>query len=469
MRSLAHLSVWAGLFLLLLPVSGTGQVTPSEGLVECFAVGQGGVFVDFGGLGGNASVEGAPGNYLNCDCVTTTTLCSTDGTALTVDFTAFTIFAAFDWLVILDAPNLMEEVYPLSIMDDPANAAFQLFNDADGVGDGGSENYGPGAENGIGTLGTMPTNTFTSTNPAGCLTFVFRASGVVDDPGWEADLSVASGAPHPGDNQLCNPPSCPSPEDLFVFDVTAEGASLSWSPSDSTDTYIVEYGPAGFTLGTGTQIMVTGTELMLTDLLENTQYEVYVYGDCGSGDLSFPDGPAAFQTDFINPPPTCIYTLDLYDSFGDGWNGSFLGVTVNGTTTTYTLNNINDDGEFASFTFPVFEGLPVVLEYTAGSFQNEVTYFLYDSDGFEIFSDGPFPSTGEVYNELGFCPACPAINPNSIVITGVTAESAIVAWTTNGVTSNYIVEYGPAGFTPGTGTQIPVTGTDALIDGLSEN
>ena len=469
MRNFAQVFLWAGVFTLFLPMNGNAQVTPTEALVECFAVGQDGVFVDFGGLGGDASVEGAPGNYLNCDCVTTTTLCSVDGSALTIDFTAFTIFAAFDWLVILDAPNLDEEIYPFSILDDPANAALQLFNDADGAGDGGSENYGAGAENGIGTLGTMPTTTFTSTNPAGCLTFVFRASGVVDDPGWEADISIASGEAHPGDNQVCDPPSCPAPTDLLVFDITAESAMVSWSPSDSTDTYIIEYGPAGFTLGTGTQTTVMGTSFMLTGLDEITQYDVYVIADCGPDDQSFPAGPFTFITDFINPPPMCLYTLELYDSFGDGWNGSDIEITINGVSTTYTLDNINDDGFFNSFTFTVLEGLPVEVVYSPGGFENEVSFILYDSDGFQIYADGPFPTTGLIYNELAFCPACPAIDPSSIEITDITASTISVTWMGNGIATDYIVEYGPAGFVPGTGTQIMVNGTDALIDGLDEN
>jgi len=447
----------------------SAQVTPETGMIECFSVGEGGIFVDIGGPGGDASVEGAPGNYPNCDCVTTTTLCSVDGTPLTVEFTEYTIFAEFDWMVILDAPNLDEEVYPFSILDDPANVNLQLFNNSDGIGDGGSENYGQGPDDGNGTLATMSSTVFTSANPTGCLTFVFRASAVVDDPGWSGIISVAGGGAHPGDDVLCDPPSCPAPEELTAFDVDFESASLSWMASDSASSYIVEYGPAGFTLGTGTQIMTSNTDILLSGLLENTLYHVYVIAECDMGELSFPDGPVTFQTDFVDPPATCLYTIELYDSASNGWGTSNLVITVNGIPTTYTLDNINDDGAFAAYTFPVFEGFPVVVEFNSGTSPNQITYILYDSDGLVLFEDGPTPASGEVYNELAFCPACPAIDPASITVFDVAAETAAVSWTSNDVTSNYIIEYGPTGFTPGTGTQVSVTGTDFILTGLMEN
>ncbi|MBR9919851.1 MAG: T9SS type A sorting domain-containing protein [Bacteroidetes bacterium] len=457
------------LMCLALPFSLLAQVTPGEGAVECFAVGEGGVFVDFGGLGGNDDVEGAPGNYLNCDCVTTTTLCGIDGSAVTLEFTSFGVFASFDWVAILDGDNPMDETYPHSVLTDPDNANLQLFNNADGVGDGGSENYGPGAENGITDLAGMPTTTFSATNPTGCLTVVFRASAVVDDSGWEANISLSSQEPHPGDNANCDliNVACPPPSNVQVIDVLATFATVTWTASDSTDTYEVEFGPEGFDVGDGTSVSVSANDLQLSGLEENTCYDVYVTSICPDGETSPPVGPITFCTPFINPPTMCTYTVEMFDSFGDGWNGSFLDIDVNGTITTFTLDNINDDGEYAIYTFDVLDGLPVVINYTAGAFQNEVTYNIYDSDNIIIFSDGPNPQTGLVYEEDAVCPDCPSVNPSTVSILDIGTNTVDLIWNGTSEAVGYTIEYGPAGFPPGFGLTTSVADPFVQITGLN--
>ena len=220
------------------------------------------------------------------------------------------MFAEFDWMVILDAPNLLEEVYPSSILTNPDNVNLQLFNNADGVGDGGSENYGPGAEVGIGYLPNLPTTTFTATNPSGCLTFVFRASAVVDDSGWEALISLPTGAPHPGDDLSCGSSiTCLPPVNLEISDLTSSSGTVNWDLSDSSEDYILEYGLQGFPLGTGTMVSVTGNQLDLTGLDEDTCYDVYVTTVCPD-EMSIPAGPLTFCTP-INCPPIDLASLTV--------------------------------------------------------------------------------------------------------------------------------------------------------------
>ena len=50
--------------------------------------------------------------------------------------------------------------------------------------------------------------------------------------------------------------------------------------------------------------------------------------------------------------PDGCYTVELYDSFGDGWGGGLLILTADPLALTFTL----DDGDFASFPFEVGEG-----------------------------------------------------------------------------------------------------------------
>jgi hypothetical protein len=103
-----------------------------------------------------------------------------------------------------------------------------------------------------------------------------------------------------------------------------------------------------------------------------------------------------------NPPPGCTYSLNLSDSFGDGWDDAFVTVDVAGTATDYTILGFGS----AFFTIEADRGDPVVLSYTAGNFNEENSYEFSDiTDGTPslLFSDGPSPESGEVFST--FCQA----------------------------------------------------------------
>ncbi len=160
----------------------------------------------------------------------------------------------------------------------------------------------------------------------------------------------------------------------------------------------------------------------------------------------------------------CDYTLDLFDSFGDGWNGSILTVTVGGVSTDYTI----DDGVGANFNVTFTQNEFIQLSYSPGAFQGEVSYSILDPDGNEIFSDGPNPAVGDVFSFFA-CPTCPG--PTDVSIDDVAALTADISWTASDSIGSYIVEYGLSGFTPGmgTGTLIPTPATSATLTGLAEN
>ncbi len=444
------------------------QIVPEAGAVQCFLAGTGGTFTDPGGPGGDATMEGAPGNYPNCDCVTTTTICSVDGTPLTLTFESFGIFASFDWLVVLDTDNPNGEQFPASVLDDPANASLQLFNNSDGVGDGGAEHYGPGAEEGLGTLDELPNTSFTSSNPAGCLTFVFRASGVVDDPGWEALIATSGGTPHPGDALDCAANiSCFPPANFSFSDLTAESVVLSWEPTDTTEGYIILYGPSGFSPGAGDSLFLGDTtSTLISGLTENTFYDFYVIADCGEDGTSSPTGPLTVQTPFINPPATCTYTLELTDATGNGWAGNTVSVTVNGLTTTYTLDGIDDDGAYAAFPITVLDGFPIEVYYNYVSFNNG-QIALYDADGFLLAQTNTSFTLSEVYSGLATCPDCPAPDPFAVEITDITDTTALVNWPANPAHLYYELEWGPTGFPQGAGPSDTTSSPPYLLEGLN--
>ena len=488
------------------------------------------MFVDNGGTAANPvnTDPGFVGDYFNCGCETVTTLCSPDGSAITIDFTSFDVFATFDFM---------------QIFDGDAPIGTPLYHNGTGGANAGDE-----------TLAEMITSSggTSFTGATGCITISFFATAVVSDFGWEADVTVASGATHPGDNLPCGTNlNCLAPPNISVDNLTNASADITWAVADSADSYNVEYGLTGFALGTGTFTNTTDLFLNLTGLLQNTDYQFYIQSDCGGGEFSNFAGPFSFTTLLSCPAPMdvmvddlnstfadiswtasfaatsynveygltgfaigtgtiinttnlsatingltqntaydfyvhsdcgnevsnnalvntftttfnnpCNYTIELFDSFGDGWNGSILNVTVGSISTDYTIPT---GGDFAVYTISAGSNLPLIFTYTAGAFQNEVTYNILDPDGNVIFSDGPFPTVGVVYETFA-CPTCPGAT--NLGVDDLFGLSADVSWTDSDSSGIWQVEFGPTGFLPGAGTSFTTMDPFASLTGLNEN
>lgn len=125
-------------------------------------------------------------------------------------------------------------------------------------------------------------------------------------------------------------------------------------------------------------------------------------------------GTPPFQYDWSNnsSTPCCNYTLDMYDSWGDGWNGGYLAVSVNGTV----IGNYSAVGNHSMQNIPVCTGDILVLNYFSGMYEEENSYSLVNSSGVTVFSDGPYPATGLVYTGTASCAFNP---PNSNILTGL--------------------------------------------------
>jgi len=99
---------------------------------------------------------------------------------------------------------------------------------------------------------------------------------------------------------------------------------------------------------------------------------------------------------------SCDYIFNLYDSYGDGWNGATLTVLIDAVV----YGTYDAFGYGSTYSVPVPVGSTIELQYAPGSYENEVSYTIYDCTGTLVFSDGPFPAVGTVYN--GTAPVPPA-------------------------------------------------------------
>ena len=90
-------------------------------------------------------------------------------------------------------------------------------------------------------------------------------------------------------------PNCPKPSALSVTSTTSTAADLSWTTGGATN-WQIEYGPVGFTPGTGTIVSATTNPFTVTGLSPGTSYDFYVRDSCGVSDVSDWTGPIAGTT-----------------------------------------------------------------------------------------------------------------------------------------------------------------------------
>ncbi len=161
---------------------------------------------------------------------------------------------------------------------------------------------------------------------------------------------------------------------------------------------------------------------------------------------------------------SCEYTLQMHDSFGDGWNEANLTVSINGVATTYTLEGFPGNGEDTTYTLIVQDGQSILLEYQSGFWESEVTYELLDADGIILFSDGPYPQVGSVFTGTVDCPTCPALTG---ITTDARATTCEIRWLSSVVGSTTAVRYklSPGG----AATTVTSTTNHVTLTGLMES
>src|SRR5690554_3115654 len=108
---------------------------------------------------------------------------------------------------------------------------------------------------------------------------------------------------------VADAPSCVSPVELSVGNITSSGADVSWTEIGSETAWNISWGTPGYTPGDGDLGTDTAStaSYQLAGLTSQTSYDVYVQADCG-GDLCSWTGPLSFTTN-------CVVVSDFYEDF----------------------------------------------------------------------------------------------------------------------------------------------------------
>lgn len=193
--------------------------------------------------------------------------------------------------------------------------------------------------------------------------------------------------------------NCLPPSGLTASNITTTTADLSWTPMGSELLWDLEWGPSGFTPGTGIVISgLSSPSFALSGLSALTSYDYYIQADCGAGSLSSLAGPKTFQT-LANPIsgtytinstlPTGSTNFNNFTDFATALNqGGLAGpVTANVVTGTgpYTeqiiLGVINNSSSTNTVTI---NGNGETLQYLSTNTSERATLKLDGSDYFII-------------------------------------------------------------------------------------
>jgi len=138
-------------------------------------------------------------------------------------------------------------------------------------------------------------------------------------------------------------------------------------------------------------------ELVLTDGRR------YSFAD-NTGTLtgSFYSSPFLYSANVVcapSAPTPGDWIFELQDSYGDGWNGASLTVTIDGEVTTVGLEAGSDATEIVN----VPDGTAVIsIIYNSGDWDSEVTFQITSANGNEVVNEGPNPTVG--VELLDYCP-----------------------------------------------------------------
>lgn len=83
----------------------------------------------------------------------------------------------------------------------------------------------------------------------------------------------------------------------------------------------------------------------------------------------------------------CEYTIDMYDDYGDGWNGGYLDLLVNDVI---ILNDItvSEGSGPVTHSFSIDTDDEISTTFYPGGWAYECSYFIYDNLGVQVASDG---------------------------------------------------------------------------------
>lgn len=286
---------------------------------------------------------------------------------------------------------------------------------------------------------------------------------------------------------------CIVPSNINASVVGTDYATIEWQcNSTCNSTTYLEYGPSGFTPGSGSTAGVNGTVISnaaspvsINGLSPNTTYDIYIRYNCGNGlwnspKYSFHTSPLCTGLRGINCGDLFHYTSTTA-LFSSSWNGYNCGPSgVTGVENMWVFTPSSSGTAILSTQGASFNVLP---NWQISFYYKPVTGSTCDNTGWTCigsaphwvnssFNLGPLVA-GSSYYILADAPSIALSNgidaritcagscspPLLTGISAITTVSAKITGLCNACPGAAIIEYGPPGFTPGSDTLPGAGGT----------
>lgn len=225
------------------------------------------------------------------------------------------------------------------------------------------------------------------------ITLNFNGSYPVGD--YNANLTISSRNPFVGDTVIpvifhITAPDCDAPTNLQVVPTDYEYMALTWdAPADVTN--LVEY---RIYRNSNTNY-ITCTTNSYDDHVAAGNYCYYVKAYYEDGDeicLSLPTETVCEELLRCNPDSMCDIRVDMFDDYGDGWNGASIQLLFDGQM----ISTFTCDGDQGSLTVPVCSG-SLSFVWVAGSYDSECMFTIYNANNVVLYDGQSAPGAGEFF------------------------------------------------------------------------
>lgn len=297
-------------------------------------------------------------------------------------------------------------------------------------------------------------------------------------------------------------PTCLPPSNVQITNITNTGATIQWIPNSNGNatSFEVVIGLQGVNPNTAIPITVTDTFFTFSGLSETTQYKCYVRAVCSGNEFSQWTPVASFTTNiaagvpYFEPFNSLNYPVGYLLS---GWGiGGVGGVTGNPANNLFSQNQNNSyfrtiaigplsNNMELTFDFkwsmyqPPYNAVPANRAYFCVGISTDwgATYSFIDTVysnaviGYQPYSLDLSPYTGQFINikvktriisgdiDLGIdnisvADTLTCKRPTQVRADAIYPGNILLNWNENSSATEWMVEYGPSGFTPGNGIMI---------------
>ncbi|WP_124979941.1 fibronectin type III domain-containing protein [Nonlabens xiamenensis] len=283
--------------------------------------------------------------------------------------------------------------------------------------------------------------------------------------------------------------SCVDVSAVTALNLNQTSVDVTWTPGGTETEWNIEFGPSPLTPGSGTTITSTTNPYTLTGLMPGTNYDICVTAVCSPTDLSNPVCISVLTpADYCNGDPL----VDSGGVSGDYSGNEDITYTVcpdNPGDVVYVdftqfIVEANDTCSWDSLT--IFDGpdtnSPIIAPDSAntgwcfdgGTGTGDLTGMSFIGKlpsgclTFRFVSDGFGQRAG--FNANVTCaapPSCPV--PFDFQVDDRGSDNIDLSWTPGSSETEWTIEYGATGFTPGSGLEITATASTFNVPGLTGN